>query len=324
MERVVFFVTRKPKFVPSPFYLEGRRPTDKYLWDPIIDLLERKVVTCPDGKPGHWVTLTGGRKVCIPESYWRKKALTVGVTAGAVTAAVTAATLASSARVRAFVRGLHFAPEGAIQPLLGRHSLNFILKSPDVVNRSFRAAALTGFKVRRFGYYEYRGVKGLMIDGSLKNFPESKFLYATTKDPDVLWAGLISIPKASRKASRDLFRGVFDLTRASGASKIRFIAGLENGSSMWARLGGKWVDKGAENACKRAILERRRSIGYLADLDRLITEARTPKELVQKLDERLGKSGTRRLLRNVEWWGELDLKDPQVRSLLLKLTGQKL
>ena len=322
MERVVFFVTRKPKFAPSPFYLEGRRPTDKYLWDPIIDLLERKVTICPNKKPGHWVTLPGGRKVCIPESYWRKRALVAGVTAGAVTTAVTAATLAASARVRAFVRGLHFTPEGSIQPLLGRRGLNFILKSPDVVSRSFRAAALTGFKVQRFGYYEYRGVKGLMIDGSLKNFPGSKLMYAATKDPDVIWAGLIHIPKASRRASRDLFKGVFDLAHASGASKIRFLAGLENGSSMWARLGGKWINEEVERRFKQEVLARRRGF-FPKDLDEIIIKARTPKELVEKLDARIGKSGTRKLLEYIEWWGELDLKDPQVRSFLSKLARQK-
>jgi len=322
MERVVFFVTRKPKFVPSPFYLEGRRPTDKYLWDPIVDLLERKVTICPNKKPGHWVTLPGGRRVCIPESYWRKKALTTGVTAGAITTAVTAATLAASARVRAFVRGLHFTPEGAIQPLLGRRGLSFILKNPSVVSRSFRAAALSGFKVRRFGYYEYRGVKGTIVEGSLKDFPKSACAYATTKDPDVLWAGLISIPKSSRKASRDLFRKIFDLSRSSGATKIRFIAGLENGSSMWARLGGKWVDKGAERECKRMVLKRRRSIGFPSDLDEIIMRAKTPKELVQGLDVRLGKSGTRKLLSGVEWWGQLDLKDPEVAAILHKLARQ--
>jgi len=293
-----------------------------YLWDPIIDLLERKVTICPDKKPGRWVTLPSGRKVCIPETYWRKRTLSTGVTAGAVTTAVTAATLGASARVRAFVRGLHFTPEGAIHPLLGRRGLNFILSNPSVVSRSFRAAALTGFKVRRFGYYEYRGVKGLMIEGSLKNFPGSKLMYATTRNPDVMWAGLIHIPKASRRASRDLFKGIFDLSRASGASKVRFIAGLENGSSMWARLGGKWVDKEAERRFKQEVLARRRGV-FPKDLDEIITNARTPKELVEKLDARIGKSGTRKLLEYIEWWGEIDLKDPEVAAILRKLVGRK-
>jgi len=315
MRRVVYFATKDPEFVPSPFYLEGGKPTDKYLWIPVEVLLERKTVICPSGEPGRWITISGGRHICIPEKYWKKT-----LTAGVVTSVISAvAVTAASSRVRAFIHGLHFAPEGSISPLLGQRGLRFIMKNPGVVRRSFRAAALSGFKVKRFGYYEWKGIRGLMVEGSLKDFPGSHLKYALTKDPNVLWAGYISIPKSSRKMSRKLFKGFFDLARVSGASKIRFIAGLENGSSMWARIGGKWIDESAARACKAAVLKRRKSIGFPSDLDKIIREAKTPKELVTKLDARLGELGTRQLLKDVEWWGELDLKDPEVASFLRKL-----
>ena len=88
---------------------------------------------------------------------------------------------------------------------------------------------------------------------------------------------------------------------------------------MWARIGGRWINENAARACKTAVLKRRKSIGFPADLDKIIRESKTPKELVTKLDARLGELGTRQLLKDVEWWGEINLKNPEVASFLRKL-----
>ena len=291
-------------------------PSEQEVFEPISHGKKKAIhIVEYQGKRGAWFTKKpSGRRFFVPleKIDWRRVTVTPGIANTVVRDILKRDPLTSIFATEIKVT----VPVGAQAKLYPQYigaALNHVTRNKEHLIKTTRSAVVG--KIAPEGIYylpatkEMGGWQSLVVKGKFKDWG-GKVAYAVPEKGDFWTFAYLEV--RDKGQGKKMFRRLWEMAKELDRPKVRFRAGLQNGSYMWAYLHANWTDKVAERRMKKFLLDRIETERLEPVLKDIVKKARTPFWMVINLEKKVGKQGVKKLFSGLVWDAELNFHQPAV------------